>query len=89
VRVHPGILESQQLPGRLPIAEVWDDRYESILDLGKHLVRNGTIVLKFWLNVSKEELKNRFLSRLNEPEKHWKFSAGDIRERGLRQKGIR
>jgi PPK2 family polyphosphate:nucleotide phosphotransferase len=83
VRVHPSILESQQLPDHLPAKGVWDERYESILDLEKHLARNGTIVLKFWLNVSKEEQKNRFLSRLNEPEKHWKFSAGDIRERGL------
>jgi PPK2 family polyphosphate:nucleotide phosphotransferase len=83
VRVHPSILESQQLPSHLPAKGVWDERYESILDLEKHLARNGTIVLKFWLNVSKEEQKNRFLSRLNEPEKHWKFSAGDIRERGL------
>lgn len=83
VRVHPSILESQQLPGYGPLAGVWEERYESILDLEKHLVRNGTIILKFWLNVSKEEQKNRFLSRLNEPEKHWKFSAGDIRERGL------
>ena len=83
VRVHPSILESQQLPDHLPAKGVWEERYESILDLEKHLARNGTIVLKFWLNVSKEEQKNRFLSRLNEPEKHWKFSAGDIRERGL------
>jgi PPK2 family polyphosphate:nucleotide phosphotransferase len=83
VRVHPSILESQQLPSHLPAKGVWEERYESILDLEKHLARNGTIVLKFWLNVSKEEQKNRFLSRLNEPEKHWKFSAGDIRERGL------
>jgi len=83
VRVHPNILESQQLPGYGPLAGVWEERYESILDLENHLARNGTIILKFWLNVSKEEQKNRFLSRLNEPEKHWKFSAGDIRERGL------
>ncbi len=83
VRVHPSILESQQLPGHGPLADVWEERYESILDLENHLARNGTIILKFWLNVSKKEQKNRFLSRLNEPEKHWKFSAGDIRERGL------
>lgn len=83
VRVHPSILESQQLPGYGPLAGVWEERYESILDLENHLARNGTIILKFWLNVSKEEQKNRFLSRLNEPEKHWKFSVGDIRERGL------
>ena len=83
VRVHPSILKSQQLPGYGPLAGVWEERYESILDLENHLARNGTIILKFWLNVSKEEQKNRFLSRLNEPEKHWKFSAGDIRERGL------
>jgi len=83
VRVHPSILQSQQLPVHRSLTETWDERYESILDIEKHLVRNGTIILKFWLNVSREEQKNRFLSRLNEPAKHWKFSAGDIRERGL------
>ncbi len=83
VRVHPDILDSQQLPNHIPRADIWDERYESICNLEKHLVRNGTIILKFWLNVSMEEQKNRFLSRLKEPSKHWKFSAGDIRERGL------
>jgi len=83
VRVHPDILESQQLPAHRSLNNIWDERYESILDLEKHLARNGTLILKFWLNVSKEEQKNRFLSRLIEPEKHWKFSAGDIREREL------
>lgn len=82
LRVHPGILASQRLPDVTPPPQVWDERYESIRGLEKHLTRNGTVILKFWLNVSKEEQKNRFLSRLNEPEKHWKFSAADIRERG-------
>jgi PPK2 family polyphosphate:nucleotide phosphotransferase len=81
VRVHPGILKSQRLPAQSDVPTLWSERYESIRNQEKHLARNGTVILKFWLNVSKEEQKNRFLSRLNEPEKHWKFSAGDIRER--------
>jgi PPK2 family polyphosphate:nucleotide phosphotransferase len=81
VRVHPSILESQRLPAQPDVSTLWNERYESIRNQEQHLARNGTVILKFWLNVSKEEQKNRFLSRLNEPEKHWKFSAGDIRER--------
>jgi PPK2 family polyphosphate:nucleotide phosphotransferase len=82
VRVHPGILESQRLPRYSALPQLWSERYQSIRNQEEHLARNGTIVLKFWLNVSKEEQKNRFMSRLNEPKKHWKFSAGDIKERG-------
>jgi len=88
VRVHPEYLRSQRLPN-LPknlteksLADFWDNRYESFNDFEKHIVRNGTLVLKFWLNVSKEEQKNRFLSRLDEQEKHWKFSSSDLKERG-------
>ena len=83
VRVHPGILMGQKLPA-LPedLSGLWQQRYESIVNHEKHLARNGTIILKFWLNVSKEEQKERFLSRLDEPEKNWKFSAGDVKERG-------
>lgn len=82
VRVHPEYLGYQQLPKSLDMSNVWEERYESIRDMEKHLARNGTVVLKFWLNVSREEQRQRFLSRLDEPEKNWKFSAGDVVERG-------
>ena len=81
VRVHPEYLAGQNLPKHDNLEEVWAHRYESIRDHEKHLARNGTVVLKFWLNVSKEEQKNRFLSRLDEQDKNWKFSAGDVQER--------
>ena len=64
------------------LSGLWQQRYDSIVNHEQHLARNGTIILKFWLNVSKEEQKERFLSRLDEPEKNWKFSAGDVKERG-------
>lgn len=82
VRVHPEYLSSQKIPDCVDHNLIWEQRFDSIRDHEKHLARNGTIVMKFWLNVSNEEQKNRFLSRLNEPEKNWKFSAGDIKERG-------
>ena len=81
VRVHPSILNYQNLPGALVNDSIWDERLESIRDQEKHLARNGTIILKFWLNVSKEEQKSRFLARLDEPNKNWKFNAGDVKER--------
>ena len=80
VRVHPEYLASQKLPYRVALDELWQQRYESIRDHEKHLARNGTVVLKFWLNVSREEQRKRFLSRLEEPEKNWKFSGGDVEE---------
>ncbi|MBN2043474.1 MAG: polyphosphate kinase 2 family protein [Anaerolineales bacterium] len=82
VRVHTGILDGQKLPS-VPddLTGFWQERYNSILDHEEHLAKNGTIILKFWLNVSKQEQKNRFLSRLDKPEKHWKFSVGDVKER--------
>jgi len=82
VRVHPEYLGGQQLPDAIDPQTIWDDRFDSIRDHEKHLARNGTVVLKFWLNVSREEQRQRFLARLNEPEKNWKFSAGDVRGRG-------
>ncbi len=82
VRVHPQYLGAQRLPVQPPLDELWRQRYESILDHEEHLARNGTVVIKFWLNVSPEEQKERFLARLDEPEKNWKFSPGDVRERG-------
>lgn len=81
VRVHPNYLEGQNLPRYDQLDDLWEERYESIRDHEKHLARNGTVILKFWLNVSKAEQKNRFLSRLDEPDKNWKFSAGDVIER--------
>lgn len=82
VRVHPQFLAGQNLPVQPPLEELWRQRYESIADHELHLARNGTVILKFWLNVSQEEQRQRFLSRLDEPEKNWKFSTSDVRERG-------
>ena len=82
VRVHPEILDHQRLPERVSDEELWQERYQSIRDHELHLARNGTVIVKFWLNVSRREQRRRFLSRLDEPEKNWKFEAGDVRERG-------
>ncbi len=82
VRVHPEYLSYQRLPEPVDTDTIWAQRFESIRAHEQHLARNGTVILKFWLNVSKEEQRQRFLSRLDEPEKHWKFSAGDVAERG-------
>lgn len=81
VRVHPKILGYQKLPGKLDLDTIWDERLTSIRQQEEHLARNGTVILKFWLNVSKEEQKRRFLSRLDEAEKNWKFEPNDVRER--------
>ncbi len=83
VRVHPEILTRQQLPGPLDLKSIWGERLESIRDHEKHLARNGTVVLKFWLNVSREEQRSRFLARIEEPQKNWKFSEADVEERML------
>lgn len=83
VRVHPEYLGGQKLPFKPDLEELWQQRYESIRDHEKHLARNGTVILKFWLNVSRDEQRKRFLSRLDEPEKNWKFSAGDVDESAL------
>lgn len=80
VRVHPEYLANQRLP-RVPHKGLWKERFDSIRDHEKHLSRNGTVILKFWLNVSKEEQKNRFLKRLTTPEKYWKFSKSDLATR--------
>ncbi len=82
VRVHPEFLDTQRLHN-LPASRdaVWQQRYDSIRDYEKHLARNGTTIIKFWLNVSKEEQRQRFLARIAEPEKNWKFNSGDISER--------
>ena len=81
VRVHPQILQSQQLPDPIDPATIWDERLRSIREQEEHLARNGTVILKFWLNVSKEEQKRRFLARLDDPEKNWKFEPHDVVER--------
>jgi len=81
VRVHPQILGAQKLPGDLCLDTIWDERLQSIRQQEEHLARNGTVVLKFWLNVSKDEQKRRFLSRLNESDKNWKFEPRDVVER--------
>jgi len=83
VRVHPSILEGQRLPPGKRGKSFWNARYEDINTFERHLVRNGTVILKFFLNVSKKEQKRRFLDRLNRPEKNWKFSAADLAERGF------
>ena len=81
VRVHPDLLERQKLPPGKRGKGFWEDRYESINGMERHLVRNSTVILKFFLHVSKGEQRRRFLQRIEDPEKHWKFSAQDIAER--------
>jgi PPK2 family polyphosphate:nucleotide phosphotransferase len=81
VQVHPEFLQSQKLPYKINFKQLWKNRYDSIRNHEKHLVHNGTVILKFWLNVSKKEQQNRFLSRLEEPHKNYKFSMGDVQER--------
>ena len=81
VPVHPEYLGAQRLPSTPPLDALWEERFDSIRDHERHLARNGTSIVKFFLHVSKEEQRRRFLDRLNEPHKHWKFSAGDVAER--------
>ncbi len=82
VRVHPEILRSQKLPDDLLQEKtIWEERYRSIVDLEKHLYRNGTRIIKFFLHLSEEEQRKRFLDRIDEPEKNWKFSVADLEER--------
>ncbi len=81
VRVHPQILARQRIPPSLVGKDIWEERLEAIADYERHLARNGFLVLKFFLNVSRKEQKRRFLERLDEPDKHWKFSSADVRER--------
>jgi PPK2 family polyphosphate:nucleotide phosphotransferase len=81
VRVHQEYLEKQHLPPHLVTKKIWKERFEDIRNFEQHLTRNGTLVRKFFLHVSKEEQKRRFLARLEEPEKNWKFSEADVHER--------
>jgi PPK2 family polyphosphate:nucleotide phosphotransferase len=81
VRVHAELLKNEGIPDPLVTKHIWKERFEDIRQFEKHLARNGTVIRKFFLHVSKKEQKRRFLARLEEPEKNWKFSATDIRER--------
>lgn len=81
VRVHPELLQRQRVDLAGGLDQVWRDRYDAIRHHERHLAQSGTLVLKFWLHISREEQRQRFISRLEEPEKHWKFSEADIRER--------
>ena len=83
VRVHPELLARQMLPPELVTKNIWKERFQDIRDFERYLTRNGVVIRKFFLNVSKEEQKKRFLERLENPEKNWKFSAGDIKERAF------
>jgi PPK2 family polyphosphate:nucleotide phosphotransferase len=81
VRVHPEILGGEKLPASLVTGRIWNDRYEDINAFERHLARNGTIIRKFFLHVSKKEQRRRLLERLDEPSKNWKFQSGDLAER--------
>jgi PPK2 family polyphosphate:nucleotide phosphotransferase len=81
VRVHPEILRVQRLPPAVVSGRIWKERFEDIVGFERHLQRSGVAVLKFFLNVSREEQKKRFLERLDTPSKNWKFSTGDVKER--------
>lgn len=81
VRVHRELLARQRLPGPLVTRDIWEQRYEDIRSFERYLSRNGVLVRKFFLHVSKQEQRKRFLKRIEEPAKHWKFSAADVRER--------
>ncbi|KJC61244.1 hypothetical protein UP10_10310 [Bradyrhizobium sp. LTSPM299] len=83
VRVHPEVLEKQRMPKRLVTKNIWHERFEDIAAIERYLSRNGTVILKFFLNVSRDEQRQRFLNRLDEPAKNWKFSMADISERAL------
>jgi PPK2 family polyphosphate:nucleotide phosphotransferase len=83
VRVHPALVKGQRIPNLSLDEKLWQHRYDDINALERHLTRNGTLVLKFFLHVSKDEQRKRFLKRLNDPRKHWKFAAADLVERGF------
>ena len=82
VRVHPEWLDRQHLARDVRGKQLWQERYQEINDFEKHLTRNNTVIVKFFLNISKKEQKNRLLARLDDPEKQWKFSPSDLSERG-------
>ena len=81
MRVHRDLLEKQKLPRELVTKNIWEERFEDIRNFERYLTRNGVVICKFFLHVSNKEQKKRFLERIEEPEKHWKFSANDAKER--------
>ena len=83
VRVHPTLLRAERLPDLLITKHIWDERYEHINSLEEYLTRNGVVIRKFFLHISKEEQKRRFLERLEDPKKNWKFSMADVNERAF------
>jgi PPK2 family polyphosphate:nucleotide phosphotransferase len=83
VRVHPELLHNEGFPNELIEETIWEERYRSIADLEKHLYRNGTRIIKFFLHLSKDEQRKRFLARIDEPEKNWKFNVADVQERSF------
>ena len=83
VRVHPELLDREKLPKPAAGKDIWQQRFEDIRAFERHLARNGTLILKFFLNISKDEQRKRFLDRIDEPAKRWKFSMGDVAERKL------
>jgi PPK2 family polyphosphate:nucleotide phosphotransferase len=83
VRVHPDILKKQRLPADKIGKRIWDERLADIAQFEDYLARQGTVILKFFLHISRKEQKKRFMDRLDEPQKHWKFSSADVRERGF------
>jgi PPK2 family polyphosphate:nucleotide phosphotransferase len=82
VRVHPSYLQAQRIDIPDNLDDLWQQRFEAIRQYEKHLADNGTVIVKFWLNVSRDEQRRRFLSRLDEAEKNWKFAVSDVEERG-------
>jgi PPK2 family polyphosphate:nucleotide phosphotransferase len=86
LRVHPEMLETNRLPPPLVSRKIWKERYEDINAYERHLARNGTVILKFFLHLSRAEQLKRFLSRLDDPQKNWKFSLADVRERNFWKK---
>jgi polyphosphate kinase 2 (PPK2 family) len=82
VRVHPHLLDAQRIPGITAGKRTWEERFDDINAFERHLARNGTAIVKFFLNISPDEQRKRFLDRIDEPAKHWKFSASDVSERG-------
>ncbi len=81
VRVHPQILQSQKLPQSLVTKNIWEERFDDINHFERYLTHNGIAVVKFFLNLSKKEQKRRFMERLDTPDKNWKFSSSDVKER--------
>jgi len=82
-RVHPELLKQERIPSKLITKNIWRERFEDIAAIERYLTRDGTVILKFFLNISKEEQRKRFLDRLDDPAKNWKFSMADITERAL------